>query len=459
MNAKETKSRIKEFLANPDQRSIEIELDPGVTDSKIYPRSELRYYFNFMLNRILGKVPPCKIKNSLYRMIGVKLGKEICLPMDVFFDYRYPDLIEVGDNTLIGGYTQIFAHLIREPYKEENKVKYFDKKRYASINRLNQKSHKTVEGKRILKLGRVKIGKDVLVASIADFEPGVTVGDNAIIGTATYVDKDVPELGFVGSRPMRLIKIVDAGWNHIDRSDTASFYREQKEATKKFLKDKTIPSLNLIYKGKRGNAGNEWFRMRNTLKIWITAAWVEFTGYFPACGLKNFLLRLTGAKIGRNVRIEQFAYIDHINPDLITIEDNAVMKTGSLVGGHDFINNKSSLGRPVIGEGAIIKENAMIQCHYTNKATGQEERLVVGKHAIVEPWSFVDRPVPDNTVVSGWPAKPLVHEGESIKAMAEKQVHESKTVAHNPGHGDNVGHSHTMHEHKSGHQHAEHERK
>src|SRR3989338_5024268 len=194
MNSKEAKLRIKEFLANLDQKSLEIELDPGVKDSQVYPRSELRYYFNLLLNKILGKVPPCKIKNSLLRMIGVKLGKEICLPMDVLFDSRYPELIEVGDNTLIGGYTQIFAHMIREPYKEENKVKYFDKNRYASINRLNHKSHKLVEGKRILKLGRVKIGKDVLVASIADFEPGVTVGDNAIIGTATYFDKDVPEL-------------------------------------------------------------------------------------------------------------------------------------------------------------------------------------------------------------------------------------------------------------------------
>ncbi|MBI2136101.1 hypothetical protein HYU06_03450 [Candidatus Woesearchaeota archaeon] len=453
MNAKEAKQRIKEFLANPEQKSIEIELDPGVTDSQVYPRSALRYYFNWMLNRILGKVPPCKIKNSLYRMIGVKLGKEICLPMDVLFDYRYPDLVEVGDNTLIGGYTQIFAHMLREPYKEENKVNYFDKNRYASINRLNQTSHKTIDGKRILKLGRVKIGKDVLVASIADFEPGVTVGDNAIIGTATYVDKDVPELGFVGSRPMRLIKIVDAGWNTIDRTDTAAYYREQKEMTKKFLKDKTIPSLNITYKGKRGNAGNEWFRMRNTLKIWITAAWVEFTAFFPACGLKNLMLRLTGAKIGRNVRIEQFAYIDHINPDLITIEDNAVLKTGSFIGGHDFINNKSSLGRPVIGEGAIIKENAMIQCHYTNKATGQEERLVIGKHAIVGSWSFVDRPVPNDTIVSGWPAKPLAHTGESMKAVSEKvsedKIAENRVAGHLHG-----GHEkHDAYHHSTAHSH------
>src|SRR3989338_9880194 len=445
MNSKEAKLRIKEFLANPDQKSVEIELDPGVTDSQVYPRSALRYYFNWLLNRILGKVPPCKIKNSLYRMIGVKLGKEICLPMDVLFDYRYPGLIEVGDNTLIGGYTQIFAHMLREPYKEENKVRYFDKNRYTSINRLNQTSHKTIDGKRILKLGRVKIVKDVLVSSIADFEPGVTVGDNAIIGTATYVDKDVPELGFVGSRPMRLIKIVDAGWNTIDRTYTAAYYRGQKEMTKKFLKDKTIPSLNITYKGKRGNAGNEWFRMRNTLRIWITAALVEFTGFFPASWLKNFLLRLTGAKIGRNVRIEQFAYIDHINPDLITIEDNAVLKTGSFIGGHDFINNKSSLGRPVISEGAIIKENAMVQCHYTNKTTGQEERLVVGKHAIVEPWSFVDRPVPNDTIVSGWPAKPLAHAGESIKAIVEK-------ATYNPGHKHKEHHQHSIHHHSSAHE-------
>ena len=57
MNSKEAKSRIKEFLTNPGQKSIEIELDLGVTDSQIYHKSELRYYFNLLLNRILGKVP------------------------------------------------------------------------------------------------------------------------------------------------------------------------------------------------------------------------------------------------------------------------------------------------------------------------------------------------------------------------------------------------------------------
>jgi len=395
MDAKEAKARIKEFLADKQQVSLEIELNPGVTDRKICPRSELRYYFNWLLYQILRKVPPSNIKNALFRMTGVKLGKEICLPMDVIFDYRYPDLIEVGDDTLIGGFTQIFSHLIREPYREEDKKHYYEKSRYANVDKLNRSNDDT---KRILKLGRVKIGKRVLVASLADFEPGVHVGDDAIIGTANFVNQDVPALAFVGSRPSKLIKMLDKSWNYIGRSNTDEYYADQKRLTSEFLKDKTQNHLPLTYRGKRGNAGNDWYRMRPVWRIWLTSAWIEFLAFWPACWLKNFCYRLTGAIIGKGVKIKQFAYIDHINPELVTIKSGSVLEKHCYVGAHDFTNNMSALGRPVIGPRAHLKEHAMIQCNVT-----------IGEDSIVEPWSFVNKDVPDHTIVKGCPAKPLIY--------------------------------------------------
>jgi acetyltransferase-like isoleucine patch superfamily enzyme len=398
MKAKEAKARIREFLEDKQQLSLELELDPGVTDKQIYPRSELRYYFNWLLYQVLRKVPPSKIKNSLFRMTGVKLGKEICLPMDVIFDYRYPDLIEVGDDTLIGGFTQIFGHIIRKVGTEFN----FNKPRFANINKLNCSNKNT---KRTLKMGRTKIGKRTLIASLADFEPGVHVGNDVIIGTANYVNKDVPDLAFEGSRPNKFIKQLDKSWNYIDRKNPEEYYEQQKRLTKEFLKDKTQNHLPLTYRGTRGNAGNDWYKMRPIWRIYLTSAWIEFLAFLPASSFKNFLYRLTGAKIGKDVKIKQFAYIDHINPELITIKSGSILGKFCYVGAHDFTNNMSALGRPVIGPRAHIKEHAMIQSNVT-----------IGADSIVEAWSFVNKDVPDDTIVRGCPAKPLTHNHETNKS-------------------------------------------
>jgi serine acetyltransferase len=55
-----------------------------------------------------------------------------------------------------------------------------------------------------IRIGRVKIGKQVLIASFSSNEPPTTVGDRAIIGLYCYYNKDVPEDAFVVGIPMQV---------------------------------------------------------------------------------------------------------------------------------------------------------------------------------------------------------------------------------------------------------------
>ena len=48
------------------------------------------------------------ISNNLYRSIGIKIGKNTTIAPRVQFDYLHPELIEIGDNCLIGGKSFIF---------------------------------------------------------------------------------------------------------------------------------------------------------------------------------------------------------------------------------------------------------------------------------------------------------------------------------------------------------------
>lgn len=55
----------------------------------------------------------------------------------------------------------------------------------------------------------IKIGKRVWVGSNSTLLPGITIGDNAVIGAGSVVTKDVPENAVVAGVPARIVKTID----------------------------------------------------------------------------------------------------------------------------------------------------------------------------------------------------------------------------------------------------------
>lgn len=61
-----------------------------------------------------------------------------------------------------------------------------------------------------LESGRpIKIGNDVWIGGSAVINPGVSVGDNVVIGAGAVVTKDVPSNVFIGGNPAKIIRNVD----------------------------------------------------------------------------------------------------------------------------------------------------------------------------------------------------------------------------------------------------------
>lgn len=55
----------------------------------------------------------------------------------------------------------------------------------------------------------IKIGRNVWIGSNSTVLPGVTVGDNAVIGAGSVVTKDIPENTVAAGNPARVIKTID----------------------------------------------------------------------------------------------------------------------------------------------------------------------------------------------------------------------------------------------------------
>jgi len=136
-------------------------------------RNPLRMLFTSFIVELTCYMPPCGLKNNLLRMIGIKIGKDVSISPFVRFDWLFPECIEIGDGTLIGADVWIACHslLIDE-----------------------------------IRVGRVKIGKQVMIGSWFCNEPPTIIGDRAIFGVYTYANKDVPSDSFVVGIPMQIKK-------------------------------------------------------------------------------------------------------------------------------------------------------------------------------------------------------------------------------------------------------------
>ena len=94
------------------------------------------------------------------------------------------DTIYVGKNTQIGAYVGIFTHST-----------------HISI-RLSEKQLKESPG---YIHGPVKIGRNTFIGSGTKILPGVTIGDNVIVGVNSVVNKDVPDFSIEAGVPAKKI--------------------------------------------------------------------------------------------------------------------------------------------------------------------------------------------------------------------------------------------------------------
>jgi len=111
------------------------------------------------------------INNFFYKMLGAKIGKNVIINTTGIYD---PHLIEIGDNTIIGGDSIIIAHC--------------------------------AEGNKLI-VAPIKIGKNVTIGQYTTILPGAIIEDNTIIGAMSLVPKfKKVKKGIWGGVPIRRLK-------------------------------------------------------------------------------------------------------------------------------------------------------------------------------------------------------------------------------------------------------------
>lgn len=134
--------------------------------------SPLKVAFNYICMSIARISPSLRLKNLLYSAMGVNIGEHVSVGLEVNMDVFFPELIEIGENSIIGFNSTILCHefLVGE-----------------------------------YRTGNVVIGKNVTIGANTTILPGVTIADGSVVSAHSLVNSDVS--GFVGGVPARPLKM------------------------------------------------------------------------------------------------------------------------------------------------------------------------------------------------------------------------------------------------------------
>ncbi len=108
---------------------------------------------------------------------------------------QYPENLSLGSKTDIGAFTYI--NCMYEVHIED----FVQVGSHCSIY-----SHSTIDNKK----GRVVLKKNCKIGTHSVVMPGVTVGENSIIGAFSFVNKDIPDNVIAYGVPARVVKTIDS---------------------------------------------------------------------------------------------------------------------------------------------------------------------------------------------------------------------------------------------------------
>lgn len=118
-------------------------------------------------------MPSFRIKNWLYRRMGMAVAKHVSVGLEATMDIFFPELITLGEDVIIGYDTTILCHeFLADEYRT----------------------------------GPVTIEDRATIGANTTILPGVTIGQGATVSAHSLVNADVPPGAFYGGVPAREIE-------------------------------------------------------------------------------------------------------------------------------------------------------------------------------------------------------------------------------------------------------------
>ncbi|MDQ7793523.1 MAG: acyltransferase [bacterium] len=158
-----------------DPRRLDITATPGPNALRHWRQAVpwWRALRNAAIIYVARLVPSMRLKNTLYRATGMRVAPGVSVGLMAMFDVFFPELIAIGENSIVGYGALVLAHeFLIEEYRT----------------------------------GKVSIGRNVVIGANATVLPGVRIGDGTIVSAGSLVNRDLPGGVLAGGVPARVIR-------------------------------------------------------------------------------------------------------------------------------------------------------------------------------------------------------------------------------------------------------------
>ncbi|WP_117591011.1 acyltransferase [Haloprofundus halophilus] len=142
------------------------------------------------------------------------------------------------------------------------------------------------------------------------------------------------------------------------------------------------------------NSLQSWPSARSPLVVARNYAAIVAARISPSLRLKNWLLRRIGVTVGEGVSWGLESTPDVFWPELVTVEDHAIIGYDATLLCHEFLQDEYRTGEIVVGERAMVGAGAVVL-----------PGVHVGAGAQVAANSLVVEDVPPDATVAGVPAE------------------------------------------------------
>jgi acetyltransferase-like isoleucine patch superfamily enzyme len=142
------------------------------------------------------------------------------------------------------------------------------------------------------------------------------------------------------------------------------------------------------------NSLQHWLEARSFVRVCLNYVVIVLARIAPSLRLKSWLLRRIGVTVGEGVSWGLESTPDVFWPELVTVEDHAIIGYDVTLLCHEFLQEEYRTGEVVVGERAMIGAGAIV-------LPGVE----VGAGAQVAANSLVTEDVPPDATVAGVPAE------------------------------------------------------
>ena len=146
----------------------------------------------------------------------------------------------------------------------------------------------------------------------------------------------------------------------------------------------------------RRNSLSHWMEHKSFPRVASNYFAIVLARHSPSLRVKNWLLSAIGVTVGEGVAWGLESTPDVFWPELITVEEHAIIGYDATILCHEFLQDEIRTGEVVIGERAMIGAGAIIL-----------PGIRVGAGASVAANSLVTRDVPPGATVAGVPATEL----------------------------------------------------